>query len=345
MVGSWLVADSLLVWLWNWGRRYARNNKNYLAHAVGFGWKCSTAAHRKYEGVHIGGLLSICTIRKSGVVGRDWTLLSRTTNKQQTMPFADHHTTTNTIHMMDDDGVPNTTAGSKSNRVIIVYIVQRRWYAGPCTTPPVDYRRLLRSRTEADQVAYHSAHQFGPVVRTLQLPDGSLGFLASNHLFWVRAVQAQSTIPIPDHSTGMDEAHCIVSDNLLGGTTTTRRAALCAEPHAIFVGPQSAHAALQWLQQHGTNRTLQWVPVGPPPSPEQLAQEWPGAAAVAVSSSTASAKRSLCDDRDTMWMGQSNHHQDDEEQQRPACKRKMMVMHRPVSFVDGEVGTMMMEQS
>jgi hypothetical protein len=80
---------------------------------------------------------------------------------------------------------------------VFVYIVQRRGYAGwqQSQSPPVDYRRLLMTRSEADQVAYGSAHHFaqGGPVRTIQLPDGTFGFVSANHLYWVRKVSATAT--------------------------------------------------------------------------------------------------------------------------------------------------------
>lgn len=245
-------------------------------------------------------------------------------------------------------------------RDIVVYIVQRSWYAGPQTSPPVDYRRLLLSRTSADQVAYHSAHQWAArqsastTVRTLQLPDGSFGFLAANHLFWVRSVTAQATVDITDcNRQHFDEAHCIMSpDGTLLGGTHPRRAALSTEPHCMFVGPQSSHAALQWLMtqqhEHEQKRTMRWVPVGPPPTPHDITVEWPEKTTKYTTATTTTSSKRRCaeDDHDDtkaacLWYGRGS----DSNYQNASCKRQAGQMRRPISFVDGEVTTPIMSNN
>jgi hypothetical protein len=225
--------------------------------------------------------------------------------------------------------VPNGNDNHAGDNGVFVYIVQRRGYAGwqQSQSPPVDYRRLLMTRSEADQVAYGSAHHFaqGGPVRTIQLPDGTFGFVSANHLYWVRKVSATATTngsSNNNHSNNnkiFGEAHCVLSDGLLGGTCP-RRHVLVAERHSIYVGPHSAHAALQYLMSNRSlaerGATIQWVPVGPPPSLAQLAQEWPVvAASVGVDgggtgmdlseSSTASSrsrsKRTGDDDDNVVW--------------------------------------------
>lgn len=192
---------------------------------------------------------------------------------------------------------------------VFVFIVQRSGYAGlQQSQAPVDYRRLLMSRNEADQIAYGSAHQYsnGSPVRTIQLPDGSFGFVASNYLFWVRKVSATATTASDALKFG--EAHCVLSDGLLGGTAK-RRNMLLAEKHSIFVGPHSSHAALNFLMQHPhlTERgaKIQWVPVGPPPSLAQLTQEWPFSEQSMEDHST-SSKRSVDDDENFVWFNRRN---------------------------------------
>jgi hypothetical protein len=228
------------------------------------------------------------------------------------------------VHNGNDD-----TAGDNG---VFVYIVQRRGYAGwqQSQSPPVDYRRLLMTRSEADQVAYGSAHHFaqGGPVRTIQLPDGTFGFVSANHLYWVRKVSATATTNgssisnnYNDHNNNkiFGEAHCVLSDGLLGGTCP-RRHVLVAERHSIYVGPHSAHAALQYLMSNRSlaerGATIQWVPVGPPPSLAQLAQEWPVAAASvsgdgggtgmdlsesSTASSRSRSKRAGDDDDNVVW--------------------------------------------
>jgi hypothetical protein len=122
----------------------------------------------------------------------------------------------------------------------------------------------------------------------------SYGFLTCGRLFWVRPVVAKVTTATPAASYG--EAHCIVTHGLFGNCTVQRP---CSAPAAaassteteenatglIFVGPHSSHAALQLISSSNSNNstgvevpagsTVQWVPVGPPPSLDQLAREWP----------------------------------------------------------------------
>jgi hypothetical protein len=244
----------------------------------------------------------------------------------------------------DGNGGRGETFSNHSENGVFVYIVQRSGYAGwQQSQPPVDYRRLLMTRAEADQVAYGSAHHFanGGPVRTIQLPDGSFGSVSSNYLFWVRKVSATSTTASgasTNNATGggankvvFGEAHCVLSDGLLGGTSK-RRNMLVAEKHSIFVGPHSSHAALQYLTSHRSlaekGATIQWVPVGLPPSLDQLAQEWPmavgmttttihappGSTTMDVSesslrstSSSRSSKRAGDDDDNVVWFHHPNN--------------------------------------
>jgi hypothetical protein len=246
-------------------------------------------------------------------------------------------------------GAPFSNFSNHSDNGVFVYIVQRSGYAGwQQSQPPVDYRRLLMTRAEADQVAYGSAHHFanGGPVRTIQLPDGSFGSVSSNYLFWVRKVSATATTTTTasggastNNATGggttnnkvFGEAHCVLSDGLLGGTSK-RRNMLVAEKHSIFVGPHSSHAALQYLTSHRSlaekGATIQWVPVGLPPSLAQLTQEWPVAVGTttnvhappgstnnmdvsesslrSTSSSRSSSKRAGDDDDNVVWFHHPN---------------------------------------
>lgn len=221
------------------------------------------------------------------------------------------------------------TAGSKGEDPnVFVYIVQRSGYAGlQQSQPPVDYRRLLMSRNEADQVAYGSAHHFsnGSPVRTIQLPDGSFGFLSGNYLFWVRKVSATATTSAPTSNAALQqqkfvEAHCVLSDGLLGGTSK-RRNVLVAEKHSIFIGPHSSHSALQFLMHSPLadkgGATVQWVPVGPPPSLAQLAQEWPlgenNQCGMAMESARSNNNKRSGDEGDSfVWFHPQNRHRVDD---------------------------------
>jgi hypothetical protein len=217
----------------------------------------------------------------------------------------------------------NGSMSTSNTNTTILYVVQHCWYSGPhISTPPVDYMRLLPSLKEAEQVAYASAHWYAnqhqnngtaasaapntspAVVRTIQLPStkphqpSSLsmdddafatvptslyGFITRGRLFWIRPVVATATASAVSYG----EAHCIVTNGLLGGGSTSPTMAsltpATSRPSLIFVGPHSSHAALQLIvsTQRGTDSivpqgaTVQWVPVGPPPSLDQLAQEWP----------------------------------------------------------------------
>jgi hypothetical protein len=245
----------------------------------------------------------------------------------------------------DGNGGRGEPFSHHSENGVFVFIVQRSGYAGwQQSQPPVDYRRLLMTRAEADQVAYGSAHHFanGGPVRTIQLPDGSFGSVSSNYLFWVRKVSATSSgASTNNNATGgattnnkvFGEAHCVLSDGLLGGTSK-RRNMLVAEKHSIFVGPHSSHAALQYLTSHRSlaekGATIQWVPVGLPPSLAQLTQEWPVAVGTttnvhaappgstnnmdvsesslrSTSSSRSSSKRAGDDDDNVVWFHHPNN--------------------------------------
>lgn len=215
---------------------------------------------------------------------------------------------------------------------LFVYIVQRSGYAGlQQSQAPVDYRRLLMSRSDADQIAYGSAHHFanGTPVRTIQLPDGSFGFVAANYLFWVRKVAATATT-----AAGIckfNEAHCVLSEGLLGGTAK-RRNILLTEKHSIFVGPHSSHAALQFLmgnpQLAERGAKIQWVPVGPPPSLAQLAREWPFAEQITMDESN-SSKRSGDDDENFVWFNRTSpDKKTDERSTKRACWRSESPLRR-----------------
>jgi hypothetical protein len=204
-----------------------------------------------------------------------------------------------------DDGATGADA-----LVVPMYVVQRCWYAGPRVQPPIDYRRLLPSRAQAEQVAYGSAHLYAtaagnnsggsPVaVRTLQLPhDMGLGFVAAGQLFWVRCLKAVASCG----QIRYGEAHCIVRNNLLDGNVRrcASNAAAAAEPCRIFVGPHSSHAALRLIHSGSVpeGSAVQWIPVGMPPTPEQLGAEWPDSHAfqqangAAMQDDSASSKRS-----------------------------------------------------
>lgn len=197
--------------------------------------------------------------------------------------------------------------------MICLYVVQQCWFSGPHVRPPMDYLRLLPTARDAEQVAYASAHWYAnntntnntnnntnntntnntngnnnknAVVRTIQLPKKGNGFVAAGQLFWVRPVRATPTTGANNVAAALapvsfGEAHCIVSRGIILGDNDDSH-----NNSSIFVGPHSSHAALQLLvagtsrTTHGNNpptspRTVQWVPVGPPPSLDQLAQEWP----------------------------------------------------------------------
>ena len=133
-------------------------------------------------------------------------------------------------------------------------------------------------------------------------------FVAAGQLFWIRRIKAQ-IVNQPDHhqqqqqhhqlpppqqpqALQFDHAHCIVTDGIIGGTgfNVRRRqfdedaATAATQPIRVFVGSSSSHAALQLVvgSHHHQNHhhpvpvgsTVQWIPVGSPPSPPQILNEW-----------------------------------------------------------------------
>jgi hypothetical protein len=111
-----------------------------------------------------------------------------------------------------------------------LFVIQRCWFSGPHIEPSVDCRRLFTSRREAEEVAYHSAHDYAnrsifdcqngaagtsqprqplfavnAAVKTILLPPSanatanatsSYAFQTGGKLFWVRSVMA-TVIPPP----------------------------------------------------------------------------------------------------------------------------------------------------
>jgi hypothetical protein len=156
----------------------------------------------------------------------------------------------------------------------------------------------------------------------------SYGFLTCGRLFWVRPVVAKvtTTATTPSSSLSFGEAHCIVTAGLFGNctsylpprpcsaATSTQDSSSAAATSLIFVGPHSSHAALQLISSSFTSSsnnsstvvvvppgsTVQWVPVGPPPSLDQLAREWPTSSSTLTPSGGAFAHRNHndCDSMD-----------------------------------------------
>ena len=190
----------------------------------------------------------------------------------------EHHSSLNFNNNLSIMTSPNITPPTT---MVDLYVVQKCWFAGTHVPPSVDYRRLLPCATNAEQVAYQSAHLYanGKPVRTIQLQKNGAGygFLASGMLFWVRHIRAIST----NGQSQIGEAHGIVQDGILGGNPHARRTAPSWDDTVApfcFVGPHSSHAAARCLQQQppgGAARQVQWFPVGPPATLEQLRQEWP----------------------------------------------------------------------
>jgi hypothetical protein len=167
--------------------------------------------------------------------------------------------------MMDTPQLPITSAAvvsssssaaspsSCSSSFMDLYVVQKCWYSGPHVTPTMDYMRLLRTASDAEQIAYHSAHLFATmlasqntnghniVVRTITLPSSSASstsndnhhngipqtnhaFVAAGQLFWIRRVRAMVvhhhssyTNSNDDAPPQWDHAHCIVTNAIIGG--------------------------------------------------------------------------------------------------------------------------------
>ncbi len=152
-------------------------------------------------------------------------------------------------------------------------------------------------------------HQHNIVVRTISLPATSKSdnsslyrsthhaFVAAGQLFWIRRIKAQIVNhhqhpPQQPQEFNFDHAHCIVTDGIVGGTgfNVRRRqfdedaATAATQPIRVFVGSSSSHAALQLVvgshhqqQNHHpvpVGSTVQWIPVGSPPSPPQILNEW-----------------------------------------------------------------------
>ena len=185
-------------------------------------------------------------------------------------------------------------APANNNNTIDLYVVQKCWFAGVHVPPAVDYSQLLVSLTDAEQVAYQSAHLYNRNgkrgVRTIQLQSNGVGygFVADGMLFWVRKVRAACTISTAAVSSGtprFGEAYGVVQEGILGGNPHARRTVNAADsdnaPVCCFVGPHSSHAAMKCLQeqlghqQEGSRHQVQWFSVGTPASLEQLQQDWP----------------------------------------------------------------------
>lgn len=183
-----------------------------------------------------------------------------------------------------------TPSSRHSDNIIDLYAVQRCWYSSPHVTPTVDYLRLLRTPQDAEQIAYHSAHLWAAqsnqnaVVRTITLPahPSFHAFVAAGQVFWIRRVRAM-VAGQNNNATTWDHAHCILSHGILGGgshgSVRRREVDTAAEPMRIFVGPQSAHRALQLIAAGNAavppGSTVQWVPVGAPPTVHHIPNEWP----------------------------------------------------------------------
>jgi hypothetical protein len=181
--------------------------------------------------------------------------------------------------------IPHTDSSRPlpSCRIIDLYAVQKCWYSGPLVTPTVDYLRLLRTPREAEQIAYHSAHGWAQssAVRTIALPahPSQHAFVAAGQVFWIRRVRAQ-VVATASADERWDHAHCIVAHGILGGSGgSVRRRDAPEAPIRIFVGPQSAHRALQLIAGGAVpaGSTVQWVPVGAPPTVQHIPNEWPSA--------------------------------------------------------------------
>lgn len=165
-----------------------------------------------------------------------------------------------------------------------LYVVQKCWYSGPHVSPTVDYLRLLPVLSDAEQVAYQSAHTYAAgrsPVRTIQLPAGqnaasTYGFVSNGVLFWVRRIQAMVSANA-SVSTVVDSAHCILTNGVIGGTgnLNSRRGSEDVTGR-VFVGPAGYAWALQQTAsgQVPKGSTCQWVPIGKP-NVENITAEWP----------------------------------------------------------------------
>lgn len=165
------------------------------------------------------------------------------------------------------------------------YVVQKCWYSGPNVTPSVDYLRLLPCLSEAEQVAYQSAHVYSggySPVRTIQLPmkadaASGFGFVAKGILFWIRRIEAFAT-PGTVVSPVIDSAHCILTQGVIGGTgnSNSRRGNENVTSPVVFVGSASYAWALTQTTSGvlSPGSTCQWVPVGKP-NFENITAEWP----------------------------------------------------------------------
>lgn len=195
--------------------------------------------------------------------------------------YQHHRASSPTTMRMDSSSCSNS---SDDCSVVKLYVVQKCWFSGAQVMPAVDYLRLLETKQQAEQVAYHSAHLWGngSVVRTIQLPhQGGYGFVSAGSLFWVREIAAiATTTTTTTRADRYGEAHAIIRHGILGGTgnANSRRGMEDVE-NVVFVGPHSAHRALQQLTALSSplpnHARLQWLPVGPPAHLQQLQTEWP----------------------------------------------------------------------
>lgn len=190
------------------------------------------------------------------------------------------------------------------------FIVQKCWFDGPHVEAPVDYMALFRSRGQAEEVAYHSAHvhatQRQAVVRTLLLATG-YAFSTAGKLFWVRSVYARGG---GDGQNGgcaggaiAAGAHVILN-GVIGGTgnANSRRGSEVAR-NRVFIGHDSATRAMQVLQSENLPRgtVVTFIPMGPLAN---LGAGWSGGGSradlhnnnpMAVNSNDSPTKRSTMD--------------------------------------------------
>ncbi|CAB9500276.1 expressed unknown protein [Seminavis robusta] len=183
-----------------------------------------------------------------------------------------------------------------------LFVIQRCWYSGPHVEPSVDCRRLFTSRREAEEVAYHSAHEFAnqnifataaannakpATVKTLLLPpyancgESSYAFQTCGKLFWVRSLQA-TIVPFVFGATSFDKAEVVFTEGIIGGTgnRNSRRGSEAKSGH-VFCGADAKRCAIDALTQKLTlddrrmdiKVTVDQIPIGK--AAHTTAVDWP----------------------------------------------------------------------
>jgi hypothetical protein len=182
-----------------------------------------------------------------------------------------------TGHGSDVCSAPHTLREQSCETHQEFFVVQKCWFDGPLLEPPVDYLALFTKRSDADNVAYQSAHAFAAehhaVVRTLILTESGYAFSTAGKLFWVRSVYASLAPQQQKQATTNHGAHVILTKGVIGGYGGRRGTEIAY--NRVFVGPESSTMALTVLNRGDLppGSMISWIPFGPLPE-NNLLQGW-----------------------------------------------------------------------